>query len=113
MAESVVDIPDYGEPFGYEQLTATTDVQTLTAAKYKNTAKSGAAARPFTARLAVITLSGANIRYTLEGTDPVASTTGHLLIAGQTLILKGPGKITKFKFIEESGTPVLDVLYVL
>jgi hypothetical protein len=112
VAEAVISIPEFGEPFGYEQLTATPAVATLTAAKYKNSAKS-TTERPLTARVCVIALSGANIRFTMDGTDPVAATTGHILAAGQTLIFKGAGKITKFKFVEESGTPVLDILYTL
>ena len=115
MSEAVITIPGYGEVIGYEALTATGTKAALTATKYIKQADvaAGHMQRPMTARVAVISLSVANIRWTSDGTAPVAATTGHTLIAGQTLILEGAGKIAKFQFIAVSGSPVLDCLYTL
>lgn len=60
------------------------------------------------ARCALITVDGDvetnDIRWTCDGTAPVAATTGHLLQAGDVLTLYGYGNILKFRAIREGGT---------
>ena len=77
MSEAVITIPGYGEVIGYEALTATGTKAALTATKYIKQADvaAGHMQRPMTARVAVISLSVANIRWTSDGTAPVAATT--------------------------------------
>lgn len=56
----------------------------------------------------LLTLETASIRYWLDGTDPT-STVGHLLTAGQILILDRVEEIYNFKSIAVSGDATLRV----
>ena len=79
-----------------ERLTVAATVKTLTGSVY------APASGPCT--VALITVETAAIRVTLDGTDPVAGTTGHLVQAGQVIELNGHDEIRCFKAIREAST---------
>lgn len=104
----VIELPTFDNTIGFETLTVAGTVGTLSASEYIDGFKD--------ARAALITLDGTagtnDIRFTTDGTDPVATTTGHKLVAGKTLIIRGFGNISKFKAIREGGTSgVIQVSY--
>jgi hypothetical protein len=114
MAEAMITIPEHGEAIGFESLTCGTGPDALTATSYTSQADvaTGHMQRPMKARVAVLTVSVANIRFTLDGST-VSPTTGHQVVAGQTLVIQGCGKIAKFRMAAVSGSPVVDCLYTL
>lgn len=70
------------------------------------------AATYLAAQFATITVETAAIRFTLDGTAPVASTTGHLVQAGQTIELYGSDQIAGFKAIRDTGSSAaIEVTY--
>lgn len=77
----------------YEKLTVSNSVKTLTAAKYAG--QQGC----------LITAEATNgLRYTFDGTAPVAATTGHLLAGGGTLRVVGKDLMANLKMIREGGS---------
>jgi hypothetical protein len=92
-----------------ETVTVDNSVLSLTASSYKPT--SGL----FAAREAVgalISVEAASIRMTLDGTDPVAATTGHLLETGTIVTLTGFNTLRQAKFTREAGASgTLQVTY--
>jgi hypothetical protein len=84
-------------------------VKTLTEAKFTNYSLSGLTVPTSqaltSARCAFITVEATNgLRYTFDGTDPVASTTGHLLAGGGSITIYGYSNIKKLKMIRDGGT---------
>ncbi len=62
-------------------------------------------------RCAIVQPVGGNIRFTLDGaTDPVAATTGHILVQNSFLEL-WEQELAKFKCINDGGTAKLEVTY--
>lgn len=55
------------------------------------------------AQFATLTVETAAIRFTLNGTAPVAGTTGHLVSAGQIIELYGREQIVGFQAIRDTG----------
>ena len=109
-------MPDFGAPIGYEKLTVSNSVKTLTAGKYRHFSDEvavGATNALVSARSALITTEATNgLRFTLDGTAPVAGTTGHLLAGGSSLTLSGFGSLVNFKAIRESASDaVIHVTY--
>ena len=51
-----------------------------------------------------ITVETAAIRYTMDGTDPVAGTTGHVLAVNGTLYIVDRGSVLNLKMIRDTGT---------
>lgn len=101
-------------PFGSETLTVTNAVKTLTQTLYDNTAQITAArnlARK--ARGVVVENTSSNvIRYTEDGTTPVAATTGKLLNPGDVKFLESYASIVLFKMIREGASDaIVDVEY--
>ncbi len=114
----VQSIPVFTQAIGRETKTVdnTAGGVGLTATVYKD--KDGGGQFKQDARIAFITIDGDietnDIRWTVDGTAPVAGTTGHLAQAGDVIELKGFGNITKFRAIREgasSGT--LQVTYFI
>ena len=60
---------------------------------------------------AFITVEGDSVRATWDGTDPVASTTGHLFAAGDSFRLNNAAAIQNFKVTQETGAAALEVTY--
>lgn len=85
----------------YEKLTVSNSVKTLTLAKYSGQQE------------CLITAEATNgLRYTLDGTAPVAATTGHLLPGSGTLRLVGKDMMASLKMIREGGSDaVIHVTY--
>jgi hypothetical protein len=81
-------------PRGYQQVTATASSQGLTV--------------PAGATVALITVSTAAIRWRDDGTPPTAAIGVPIAIAGT---LEYWGTLSAFKFIAQSGSPVLDISY--
>lgn len=61
----------------------------------------------FPAQSATIQIEGAALRFTIDGTDPVAGTTGLIAVVGQTLILQTRDEINKFRGIRETGADTI------
>lgn len=90
--------------FAFETISATASALGLTASTYKP-------ASAAIAQEAFITLSGGDIRYRYDGTDPSA-TVGHILSDGGFLRLKGEHQLANFKFIlTGTRTGVLSISY--
>ena len=74
----------------YESISVSSTAVILTVATY--------GPRPY----AFITVETAPIRFTLDGTDPVAATTGELANPGDVIELFGD-EVIRFEFINETG----------
>lgn len=92
-------MPDYPSPGTFEMLTVSDTALPITAAVHTPTTDRWKGHQPF---YALISTSAA-IRYTLDGTVPVAETTGHLLSAGSTIEVAGKAAIMKMQMIREAG----------
>jgi hypothetical protein len=55
-------------------------------------------------REAIITVIGYAVRVTLDGTAPVAATTGIYLAAGDVLVLRGYANLLAFRAIRDTGS---------
>ena len=97
---------------GYEKLTISNSVKQLTAAEYDNVAFPGTEEKA-DAQETFVTVEATNgFRYTFDGTDPVASTTGHLAAGSSSFTIIGFNAIKKFKAIREGGSDaVIHVTY--
>jgi hypothetical protein len=108
-----IDLGKFGNTLNYEKLTVGATVKTLTAAEYKVPSTTGASTRQ--ASKCLITVDGTagtnDIRFTTDGTDPVAATTGHLLQAKQALFLTGFNNIRALKMIREASDAVVHITY--
>jgi hypothetical protein len=91
MANVIVNRTTVG--YDAESLTVDTNLNVLTASKYKDSVSSGGATDAF------ITLETANMRYRYDGGSPTSSV-GHILYDGGVLILKGQNQMSNFKFIQ-------------
>jgi hypothetical protein len=99
------EIPVFDNTIGFETISVTNAVKTFTEAQYKNVDGYK------DARVALVTCDGSitnndGIRWTTNGTAPVAATTGHFLPAAQSLIIRGATNIVKFKAIRETSNSV-------
>lgn len=52
------------------------------------------------AQAALITVEDNDIRFTLQGTPPVAAGAGHLMSAGQSYVIQHPSDVNKFRCID-------------
>lgn len=95
---------------GFEQLSVSSSVVTLTASVYRTQIGSGENKDRQTARRALITVAGNSVRVRFDGTDPDAST-GHLFVAGDTLELTEQVQIQNFKVIRASADATIAVTY--
>ena len=94
--QGTVSIKAYEKPLGYEQvLTAT-----LAAPTQLN--------KPAYTNIAYVQVEGGQVRYRDDGVDPTAAI-GMLLLDGA--VLEYAGDLSALTFIEESGTPKLNVSY--
>ena len=59
---------------------------------------------------AIVQAIGGDVRFTVEGTTPVAATTGHRLVEDGTVELWG-AEMTDFLAIDDGGTAELEVTY--
>lgn len=92
-------ISDYtGSAYAHETLAVSTAVKSLTAATYEPTDF-----LPTRCRGALITVHAQPLRYTLNGTDPVAATTGHYAAVGAEIFVKGYQNVKNFKAIRDGG----------
>ena len=83
-----------------EQLTVTNAVKVLTSAKYAGATK------------ALITVTGADLRFRLLAVGDPTTTLGHQLKNGESLQLTSLADITNFKAIRTGATDaVIDVTY--
>lgn len=91
--------------YAFEQITVSTTEKTLTASKYKESSTIGGA------HCALVTNSGASIRYTYDGTTPT-STVGHLLPDGGNIVLTGQNQMASFQAIRAGSTDsVITITY--
>lgn len=94
--QGTVSIKSFEEPLGYEQVLNAS----LAAATVLNF--------PAHTKVAYVQAEGGAVRYRDDGTDPAAGV-GMLLVDGA--VLEYSGKLSDLKFIEENGTPKLNVSY--
>lgn len=93
-------ISDYtGSAYAHETLAVSTAVKTLTAGTFEPTDF-----LPVRCRGALITVHAQPLRYTLDGTSPVAATTGHVAASGAEIFIKGYHNVKNFKAIRDGGT---------
>lgn len=91
--------------FAFEQLTISTVVLPLTALTYIVDSSGEKAKR------AVITITGAQIRYTYDGTTPTSSV-GHLVNPFDVITIIGSDNISNFKAIRAgSSDAIISVTY--
>lgn len=83
--------------YGQETLTVTNAVKTLTASVYKT-------GKHDDVQKCIITIEGADIRFWTTGADPVAGTSGHLGLSGDTIILTRKHSVENFKAIRNAST---------
>lgn len=93
-------------PFGQETLTVSNTVKQLTQTLYDNTAQITTLRNlQRKARGVTVENTSANvIRYTEDGTAPVAATTGSLLNPGDIKLLESYESIVKFKMIRDGAS---------
>lgn len=102
------------EAFASETITVSNAVKQLTPATYDSTGEvTGTRINVRKARGALIEVDGANsIRYTEDGTTPVAATTGRVLNQADVMVLDGYQAIVAFKAIREGASDAtLQVTY--
>lgn len=93
--------------FAREKLTVSNSVKQLTASVFDPAPESAQRVKG-----AKIVVEAQSLRYTEDGTDPVATTTGVLAAAGTVIALKGLGAIRRFKAIREGGSDsTIEVVY--
>ena len=106
-----IELPVFDNTIAFETLTVSSTSKALTAAKYRNAGEGNFK----DARVALITIDGTagtnDIRFTTDGTAPVAATTGHLAQAKKPLVIRGFGNITNFRAIRESSDATIHVSY--
>ncbi len=90
----------YGDCFAYESLDVTDTAVALTAGTYTTDVKK-----------AFITLETAQIRWRIDGTDPIISE-GHILETTQTLTLNGYSQIARFRAIRTGSSGKIRVSYL-
>jgi len=104
------EIPTERSAMGFEQITVAGTAIGFTQAKYRSAPGINARA----GYIAVVTVEGApetnDIRWTVDGTTPTAAI-GHLLPAGDTLIVKGTGNLEKFRMIRVDSSATVSVSY--
>lgn len=93
---SAVAIGVGSDAYAYESLTVSTNVMRLTATKVTPVGE-------LSARVVVITIEGADVRYRYDGTDPTADE-GHLALSGSTFIVAGINNIRRLRLIRDAGT---------
>lgn len=97
-------------PMNYEAITIdnTAGGIALSASEYITTANAAGsgvgATQRFHAVSAFISVESQPIRWTVDGTAPVATTTGHKATDTDTITLNGIDAITKFRAIRDGGT---------
>jgi hypothetical protein len=89
------------QPMGFAQILMTSNPQTFAAA---------GVTVPTGARLAVITVDAANIRYRDDGTAPTASI-GILLSSSAPTPYQYSGDLSAIEFVAVSGSPLLNVSF--
>lgn len=100
----VAAAPYQRTPLGCAQLTLSSTLGLKSAVNAAGTTF----AVPTAARVAVLTVETANVRWCDDGQTPT-TTFGNLLLAGQSL--EYVGDLNAIQFAAVSGTPVIDVSY--
>lgn len=97
-------MPDYPDPCQSEMITVSNAVKTLTATKYQPISGALATHQVF---YTLISVDGADLRYTLDGTTPVGGSVGHVLFDGDSMMINGKEGTMQFKCIRDAGVDVL------
>lgn len=94
--------------YAFEKITVSSSAVGFTSATY--TVAEGATGPRKTPAWALVTVETNSIRYRTDGSDPT-STDGHLLTAGDALVLDHPRDVQKFKAIRVSSDATIQVTY--
>ena len=94
-------MPEYPVPGTFEMITVADTAIGITSTIYKPVTGKVAGAQPF---YALVSVTGAGIRYTMDGTTPVATTTGHYLADGDSVMVSGFPAIMGLRMIRETST---------
>lgn len=110
-------------PYTYQPLGCAQIIATSTASTFKTLLTTAAAASPVTslitdiptgARLAVMTVDVANVRWMDDGQNPTTSV-GLLIIAATATLFPAPfqysGDLSAIKFTAASGSPLINVSF--
>jgi hypothetical protein len=110
----MADLTNFSPLVGsFEQVTvnATVGGVGLTPTKYRKNPASGDRNRTRNARVALVSVEDAEIRYTVDGTAPT-STVGHVQGAGSNFIIEGYDAISQFRAIRtDVSNATLSVTY--
>lgn len=102
----------YGNAFAFEKISVSSAVKQLTEATFNVNSTTNSVK----ASAALITCDGTagtnDVRYTLDGTTP-SSSQGHLLAAGQGVVIYGFSNIKNFKCIRTSSDTTIEVTYFI
>jgi hypothetical protein len=111
-------------PYTYQPLGCAQIIATSTASTFKTLLAAAAAASPATsliadvptgARLAVMTVDSANVRWFDDGQNPTTAI-GLLMIATTATLFPAPyqysGDLAAIKFIAASGSPLINVAFL-
>lgn len=106
------ETPVFSQASGWEKITVSSTAVGCTAAKIYAYTTNGTTKSD--ARALLVTVEGTagtnDIRWRCDGSNPTASD-GHLLKAGQNLIVRGLGNITNFKMIRTSSDSTVSISY--
>lgn len=91
----------YTPTLGYESFTVSSAVKQGTPAKYIVYANTPEQRR--SAKSALITVEGADIRFTTDGTAPVAATVGHKVLSGGSFTVNGFQNVAGLKMIRNAA----------
>lgn len=92
--------------YAYEQLATTSGVQTLTTTYTSGVGYSGSAQQPDV----FLTLETNSIRWRIDGGNP-SSTVGHLMAAGDKIVIAGIDNIRNFRFTYVTAAGTLNATY--
>lgn len=97
-------MPEYPFPGTLEMITVADTAVGLTSTTYKPTTTHLSGAQPF---YALVSVTAADIRYTMDGTTPVGATTGHLLANGDSMVVSGLPAIMGLSMIRDGSVSAL------
>lgn len=102
------ETPVFTQATGFEQVTVSTTAIGCTTAKIRTNTSTGVTKQDARAILATVegTAGTNDIRWTCDGTTPTTDV-GHVLKAGQSLIVRGLGNITNFRMIRDGASDAI------
>ncbi len=88
-------------PGNFEALTVNDSSSYFTRGKIKPTSGTYSG---MTAQAALLSLEGGDIRFRIDGVSPPTSTSGHLMVGGDTFLLVGAQAVNQFRAVRAGDT---------